>query len=152
MTSGIKKWVSPPTASCVSATTRAPATLSDNFWMMGDTGPCGPCSEIFYDHGPSVARAALRGAPRKTATATWRFGTSSSCSSIVTKRAKCINCRAPAIDTGMGLGTYCYGASGRPFSNYDIDLFKNLHRSCRQGRGRKRVDGSCRHRFAQSLR
>jgi alanyl-tRNA synthetase len=97
---------------------------SDNFWQMGDTGPCGPCTEIFYDHGADVA-----GGPPGSADADgdrwieiWnlvfmQFERSSD--GALTPLPK------PSVDTGMGLERTAAVMQG-VHSNYEIDLFKNI--------------------------
>ncbi len=96
----------------------------DNFWQMGDTGPCGPCSEIFYDHGPEVW-GGLPGTPEEDGDRwieIWnlvfdQFEDLPDGSRIPLKR--------PSIDTGMGLERISAILQG-VHSNYDIDLFQNL--------------------------
>ena len=96
----------------------------DNFWQMGDTGPCGPCSEIFYDHGPEVW-GGLPGTPEEDGDRwieIWnlvfdQFEDLPDGSRIPLKQ-KC-------IDTGMGLERISAILQG-VHSNYDIDLFRNL--------------------------
>ena len=98
--------------------------MSDNFWMMGDTGPCGPCSEIFYDHGPDVA-----GGPPGSAEQDgdryieiWnnvfmQFNRTED--GVMHKLPK------PSVDTGMGLERLA-AVLQHVHSNYEIDTFQHL--------------------------
>jgi len=100
---------------------------SDNFWMMGDTGPCGPCTEIFYDHGPEIW-----GGPPGSAEQDgdryieiWnnvfmQFNRDEA--GVMHPLPK------PSVDTGMGLERIA-AVMQHVHSNYEIDLFQNLIRA-----------------------
>jgi alanyl-tRNA synthetase len=100
---------------------------SDNFWQMADTGPCGPCSEIFYDHGEGIA-----GGPPGSADAhgdryieIWNLvfmQYDRDAKGVMTPLPK------PCVDTGMGLERIAAVLQGK-HSNYDIDLFQDLIRA-----------------------
>jgi alanyl-tRNA synthetase len=101
-----------------------PGGGSDNFWQMGDTGPCGPCSEIFFDHGPKIA-----GGPPGSAEADgdrwveiWNLvfmQFDRSAEGALTPLPK------PSVDTGAGLERMAAVMQGVT-NNYDIDLFVDL--------------------------
>ncbi len=97
---------------------------SDNFWAMGDTGPCGPCSEIFYDHGPEVA-GGPPGSPDEDGdrfVEIWNLVFMQ-----FEQRAKNdrVDLPKPSIDTGMGLERMATVLQG-VHNVYDTDLFKTL--------------------------
>ncbi len=97
---------------------------SDNFWQMGDTGPCGPCSEIFYDHGPSVAG----GPPGSVDADGDRFIEIWNLVFMQYEQlepGKRIPLPKPSIDTGMGLERLAAVLQG-VHSNYETDLFMAL--------------------------
>jgi alanyl-tRNA synthetase len=97
-----------------------------NFWAMGDTGPCGPCSEIFYDHGPEIA-GGPPGTPEEDGdryVEIWNLvfmQYERSSDGVLVPLPK------PSVDTGMGLERVAAVMQG-VHSNYDIDLFKSLIR------------------------
>ncbi|AIL12479.1 alanyl-tRNA synthetase [Candidatus Paracaedimonas acanthamoebae] len=96
---------------------------SDNFWSMGDMGPCGPCSEIFYDHGEHLA-GGPPGSPNEDGerfVEIWNL-VFMQYEQLVDQR---INLPKPSIDTGMGLERIAAALQGT-HDNYDIDLFKAL--------------------------
>jgi alanyl-tRNA synthetase len=106
---------------------------TDNFWQMGDTGPCGPCSEIFYDHGPDVA-----GGPPGSPDADgdryieiWN---------LVFMQYNRDNAGTlhplpkPSVDTGMGLERIS-AVMQHVHSNYDIDLFQSLIKAAARATG-----------------
>ena len=100
---------------------------NDNFWSMGDTGPCGPCSEIFYDHGSQ-----LKGGPPGSVdqdgnrfVEIWNLVFMQFEQISKDKR---INLPKPSVDTGMGLERIAAVLQGT-HDNYQIDLFKNIIKS-----------------------
>ncbi len=97
---------------------------SDNFWMMADTGPCGPCSEIFYDHGPEVA-GGPPGSPEQDGDRFIEIWNNVFMQFDMQADGSLKNLPAPCVDTGMGLERLAAIMQG-VHSNYEIDLFDRL--------------------------
>ncbi len=98
--------------------------MSDNFWMMGDTGPCGPCSEIFYDHGEDV-QGGPPGSPDEDGDRYIEIWNLVFMQFNRDERGVMHKLPKPSVDTGMGLERIAAVLQG-VHNNYDIDLFKNL--------------------------
>ncbi|MGW8271410.1 MAG: alanine--tRNA ligase, partial [Burkholderiales bacterium] len=123
---------------------------SDNFWQMADTGPCGPCSEIFYDHGPGIA-----GGPPGSADADgdryieiWnlvfmQFNRDEQ--GVMHPLPK------PSVDTGMGLERVA-AVLQHVHSNYEIDLFQDLIRAAARETGQKQLQNPSLNVIADHIR
>jgi len=97
---------------------------SDNFWSMGDTGPCGPCTEIFYDHGADVA-GGPPGTPEEDGDRYIEIWNLVFMQYNRDKDGKMTALPKPSVDTGMGLERLAAVMQG-VHANYEIDLFVNL--------------------------
>ena len=97
---------------------------SDNFWMMADTGPCGPCSEIFYDHGPEIP-GGPPGSPGEDGDRFIEIWNHVFMQFDMKADGSLENLPAPCVDTGMGLERLAAILQG-VHSNYEIDLFQAL--------------------------
>ncbi|HEX7113604.1 MAG TPA: alanine--tRNA ligase [Steroidobacter sp.] len=127
-----------------------PGGGSDNFWQMGETGPCGPCSEIFYDHGPDVP-----GGPPGSADAEgdrwieiWNLvfmQFDRSAEGVLTPLPK------PSVDTGMGLERTAAVMQG-VHSNYEIDLFVKLIKAAAEATGTKDLESKSLRVIADHIR
>jgi alanyl-tRNA synthetase len=98
--------------------------MSDNFWMMGDTGPCGPCSEIFYDHGPDVA-GGPPGSAEQDGDRYIEIWNNVFMQFNRTEDGVMHRLPKPSVDTGMGLERLA-AVLQHVHSNYEIDLFMRL--------------------------
>ncbi len=122
----------------------------DNFWAMGDTGPCGPCTEIFFDHGPDVA-GGPPGSPDEDGDRyieIWnlvfmQYNRSADGSMEPLAR--------PSIDTGMGLERVAAVMQG-VHSNYEIDLFQNLLKATAEVLGLDSLDSKSLRVIADHIR
>ncbi|MFL1406434.1 alanine--tRNA ligase [Marinobacter sp. M1N3S26] len=97
---------------------------SDNFWQMGDTGPCGPCTEIFYDHGPDVA-GGPPGSPEEDGDRYIEIWNVVFMQYNRQANGDMLPLPKPSVDTGMGLERITAVLQG-VHSNYEIDLFQDL--------------------------
>ena len=97
---------------------------SDNFWMMADTGPCGPCSEIFYDHGAHIP-GGPPGSPEEDGDRFIEIWNHVFMQFEMHEDGSLSKLPAPCVDTGMGLERLA-AILQRVHSNYEIDLFASL--------------------------
>jgi alanyl-tRNA synthetase len=98
--------------------------MSDNFWMMGDTGPCGPCSEIFFDHGPEI-EGGPPGSPGEDGDRYIEIWNNVFMQFNRTEDGVMHKLPKPSVDTGMGLERLS-AVLQHVHSNYEIDLFVTL--------------------------
>ncbi|SFM30168.1 alanyl-tRNA synthetase [Ectothiorhodospira mobilis] len=112
---------------------------SDNFWQMGDTGPCGPCSEIFYDHGPEVW-GGPPGSPEADGDRYIEIWNLVFMQYDRDKDGVLHPLPSPSVDTGMGLERLAAVMQG-VHSNYEIDLFQNLLAAVGRVLGQEDVQG-----------
>ncbi|MBE2295595.1 MAG: alanine--tRNA ligase [Phycisphaerales bacterium] len=123
---------------------------SDNFWAMGDTGPCGPCSEIFYDHGPGIP-GGPPGSPDEDGDRyieIWNLvfmQYDRDASGHLTPLPK------PSVDTGMGLERLAAVMQG-VHSNYEIDLFQHLIQAAATATGTSDLQSSSLRVIADHIR
>ncbi len=97
---------------------------SDNFWMMADTGPCGPCSEIFFDHGPEIA-GGPPGSPEQDGDRYIEIWNNVFMQFDMQTDGRLLPLPAPCVDTGMGLERLA-AILQHVHSNYEIDIFAAL--------------------------
>jgi alanyl-tRNA synthetase len=112
--------------------------MKDNFWSMGDTGPCGPCSEVFYDHGPEIA-GGPPGSPDEDGDRyieLWNLvfmQFNRDAGGDMTPLPK------PSVDTGLGIERLAAVVQG-VHSNYEIDLFRSLIKAAAEVTGASNLD------------
>lgn len=106
---------------------------SDNFWQMGDTGPCGPCTEIFYDHGDHIW-GGPPGSPDEDGDRFIEIWNNVFMQFNRTEDGAMNPLPKPSVDTGMGLERISAVLQG-VHSNYEIDLFQNLIRAAARETG-----------------
>jgi alanyl-tRNA synthetase len=108
-------------------------STSDNFWAMGDTGPCGPCSEIFFDHGDKIA-GGPPGSPDEDGDRFIEIWNLVFMQYEQLSKEERVSLPRPSIDTGMGLERVAAVLQGK-HDNYDIDLFQALIRASVEASG-----------------
>lgn len=111
---------------------------SDNFWQMGDVGPCGPSSEIFYDHGDHIW-GGLPGSPEEDGDRYIEIWNLVFMQFNRTKDGTMNKLPKPSVDTGMGLERIA-AVLQHVNSNYEIDLFKQLIKNCAEVLGVNSLD------------
>ena len=123
---------------------------SDNFWMMADTGPCGPCSEIFYDHGPHIP-GGPPGSPDEDGDRFIEIWNNVFMQFNMAEDGSVTRLPAPCVDTGMGLERLA-AILQHVHSNYEIDLFDALIKAAARETGCQDLDNKSLRVIADHIR
>ena len=123
---------------------------SDNFWMMADTGPCGPCSEIFFDHGPAIA-GGPPGSPEQDGDRFIEIWNNVFMQFDMQPDGSLLPLPAPCVDTGMGLERLA-AILQHVHSNYEIDIFDALIKAASRETGEKDLNNKSLRVIADHIR
>jgi alanyl-tRNA synthetase len=129
------KSVGVPAERCIRIGDKDKQYQSDNFWQMADTGPCGPCSEIFYDHGPGIA-GGPPGSPEAEGDRYIEIWNLVFMQFNRDDKGVMHPLPRPSVDTGMGLERIAAVLQGK-HSNYEIDLFQDLIKAAARETGQR---------------